>query len=140
MRVALPPLLLVLLPTLGCRSTPPAPRPPSRDLSADFEIRDDLAVTLWAESPDLYNPTAIDVDARGRVWVTEAVNYRQWRGRNPGRHHAGGDRLVVLEDTDGDGACDRSRVFVQDPALASPLGIAVVGKRVIVSCSPSVFV
>ena len=52
-----------------------------------------------------FNPTNIDVDARGRVWVAEAVNYRglQQREAEP-LTHAGGDRIVILEDTDGDGA------------------------------------
>jgi putative membrane-bound dehydrogenase-like protein len=112
----------------------------TRDVSADFAVPDGLAVTLWAETPDLYNPTAIDVDARGRVWVAEAVNYRQWRGRNPGMHRDEGDRIVILEDTDGDGVCDSSKVFVQEKELVSPLGIAVVGDKVIVSCSPNAIV
>src|SRR4051812_40358216 len=68
-------------------------RTKSRDVTADFVVSDGLAVTLWAETPDIYNPTAIDVDARGRVWVAEAVNYRQWRGRNPGLHRDAGDRI-----------------------------------------------
>jgi putative membrane-bound dehydrogenase-like protein len=111
-----------------------------RDLTARFEVDPALEVVLWAESPMLYNPTAIDVDARGRVWVTEGVNYRQWRGRNPGRHHAEGDRVMILEDTDGDGRADSSKVFVQDAELVSPLGIAVIGNSVYVSCSPNLFV
>lgn len=119
----------------------------ARDLTGDFEVPQGFAVTLFAESPQLDNPTAMDVDERGRVWVTEAVNYRQWEGRNPGLHHDGGDRVVILEDVDGDGAADSSKTFVQDPDLVSPLGIAVVAdagdprrKRVFVSCSPSIFV
>ncbi|MSR62884.1 MAG: DUF1080 domain-containing protein [Planctomycetes bacterium] len=108
------------------------------DLSADFEVPEGLAVTLWAETPQLYNPTAMDVDAQGRVWVTEAVNYRRWDGRNPGFTRAGGDRVVILEDTDGDGRCDSSRVFAQDAELVAPLGICVLGERVLVSCSPSI--
>lgn len=109
------------------------PRP---DLSADFELPEGLTVELWAESPLLFNPTALDVDAAGRLWVTEAVNYRQWNGRNPGRSHPEGDRVVVLEDSDGDGSADRSVVFAQDEDLVAPLGIAVLGDRVLVSCSP----
>lgn len=110
------------------------------DLTARFELPDGLRVTLWAESPQLYNPTAMAFDERGRLWVTEAVNYRKWDGRNPGREHAGGDRVVVLEDTDGDGRCDSSTVFAQDPELTAPLGIAVAGGEVYVSCSPHLFV
>lgn len=111
-----------------------------QDLTTQFEAPEGTRVTLWAESPLLYNPTAIDVDARGRVWVAEAVNYRQWNGRNPGRHHDAGDRIVVLEDTDGDGLADRSTVFAQDLDLVAPLGIAVIGDAVYVSCSPNLFI
>ena len=110
------------------------------ELSGRFEAPEGASVTLWAESPQLFNPTAIDVDPHGRVWVAEAVNYRRWGGRNPGRDHSSGDRIVILEDTDGDGAADSSKVFVQDADLTAPLGICVLGSRVFVSCSPNIFV
>ncbi len=126
--------------------TPPAPESKARDLSDAFEAPPGLAVTLFAESPAVRNPTAMDVDARGRVWATEAVNYRQWRGRNPGLHDDKGDRVVILEDTDGDGIADTSKVFVQDTDLVAPLGIAVLQDakdpkvtRVYVSCSPTIY-
>ncbi len=97
-------------------------------------------MTLWAQAPQLFNPTAIDTDARGRIWVAEAVNYRRWRGRNPGLEHAQGDRIVVLEDSDGDGRADRSSVFAQDADLVAPLGLCVLDEnRVLVSCSPNAF-
>ena len=112
----------------------------SRDLTEGFELPTGLEVTLWAESPHLYNPAAIDVDEHGRIWVVEAVNYRKWDGRNAGRDHPKGDRVVVLEDTDGDGACDSSTVFVQDEDLTSPLGIGVIAGKVYVSCSPNLYV
>ena len=41
-------------------------------------LPDDLEVSLWAESPMFYNPTNMDVDRKGRVWITEAVNYRNY--------------------------------------------------------------
>lgn len=110
------------------------------DLTSQFAAPDGARVELWAESPLFYNPTALDVDAQGRVWVAEAVNYRQWQGRNPGRHHDAGDRIVVLEDRDGDGRAETSTVFAQDQDLVAPLGVAVVGNRVFVSCSPNLFV
>ena len=78
----------------------------------DFKLLDqDLEVTLWAESPLFSNPTNMDVDASGRIWVTEGVNYRRSHTRKEG------DRVVVLEDTDLDGVADKSTVFVQDPYL-----------------------
>ncbi|MBI3819402.1 MAG: DUF1080 domain-containing protein [Planctomycetes bacterium] len=108
-----------------------------KDITDQFTVPDGLEVTLWAESPQLYNPTAMDIDARGRIWVTEAVNYRTWEGRNPGRRHPEGDRVMILEDTDGDGVCDSSKVFVQEKGLVAPLGICIQGNRILVSCSPN---
>lgn len=101
----------------------------------------DLEATLWAESPMLYNPTNMDVDAKGRIWVTEAVNYRNYNNDSTtALHHPGGDRVMILEDTDGDGKADASKVFVQDKDLVSPLGVAVIGNKVYVSCSPRLIV
>ena len=81
------------------------------------------------------NPTNIDIDAQGRIWVTEGVNYRRHKDRD-----AKGDRVVVLEDTDHDGRADSSSVFVQEPTLVAPLGIAVLDNKVIVSNAPDLIV
>ncbi len=118
-------------------AAPTAPRPGQQDLF----LPDDLEVTLWAESPMFYNPTNMDVDARGRIWVTEAVNYRDFNNKPDTRlHHLEGDRVMILEDTNGDGIADASKVFVQDKDLVSPLGIAVLGNKVFVSCAPNLIV
>jgi putative membrane-bound dehydrogenase-like protein len=124
--------LALLLPAVLPQTSP-------EDLTERFVAPEGSRVTLWAESPLVYNPTAIDIDGSGRVWVTEAVNYRRWGGRNQGFAHEGGDRVVVLQDTDGDGAADSSTVFAQDEDLVAPLGIALVGEWVYVSCSPYLF-
>ncbi|WP_420148367.1 PVC-type heme-binding CxxCH protein [Spirosoma sp.] len=97
-----------------------------------------LQATLFAAEPMLSNPTDIDVDARGRVWVCEAYNYRPAINGNPTRKE--GDRIVILEDTNGDGKADVSKVFYQGPDIESPLGIWVQGNKVIVSDSPNVWV
>lgn len=113
-----------------------APQEPT-DLTSRFAVPEGMRVTRFAESPQLYNPTAIDIDDRNRVWVAEGVNYRKGGGRNPGREHPDGERIVILEDADGDGIAESSKVFVEDPDLLVPLGIAVIGDAVYVSCSPS---
>ncbi len=110
------------------------------DLTEHFEVPPGMSVKLWAESPMLYNPTAIDVDRFGRVWVAEGVNYRKWGGRNPGLEHPGGERIVILTDDQGNALASKSQVFVQDPDLVVPLGISVYGNRVFVSCSPNLYV
>ena len=83
----------------------------------------------------------MDVDVRGRIWVTEAVNYRNFNNDSTKvMHHTEGDRVMILEDRDNDGKADKSTVFIQDKDLVSPLGIAVIGNKIIVSCSPNLIV
>ena len=86
---------------------------------------EDLEVTVWATSPMFYNPTNMDTDAQGRIWVAEGMNYRNNKNRRPE-----GDRIVVLEDKDKDGKADSSHVFVQDPELVAPLGVSVFGNQI----------
>ena len=109
--------------------------------STQLFLPDDLEATLWAESPEFFNPTNMDVDAQGRIWVTEALNYRMFRNDpNLFKHHEEGDRVMILEDKDGDGVAESSKVFVQDKDLTAPLGISVIGNKVIVSSGPSVII
>ncbi|MCY7351557.1 MAG: c-type cytochrome [Cytophagaceae bacterium] len=96
-----------------------------------------LEVRTVATEPMLTNPTNIDVDERGRIWVCEAYNYRPAINGNPANPK--GDRIVILEDTNGDGKADGSKVFYQGPELNAPLGIWVMGNRVIVAQSPYVW-
>ena len=100
-----------------------------------FAVPAGLEVTVWATTPLLHNPTNIDIDKDGRVWVAEGVNYRSKANRQPG-----GDKIVVLEDTTGAGKADKSTVFVQDPDLIAPLGIAVLDNKVVVSQPPNLLV
>ncbi|MCA8949756.1 MAG: dehydrogenase [Planctomycetes bacterium] len=96
---------------------------------------DGLEITVWATSPMLLNPTNIDIDRAGRIWVAEGVNYR-----GKAERRAAGDRIVVLTDSDGDGRADTSAVFVQEEFLVSPLGIAVFDDKVVVAQPPDMIV
>ena len=102
-----------------------------------LKIADGLDATLFASEPTITNPTNIDVDARGRVWVCEAYNYRPTINGNP--THQEGDRILILEDTNGDGKSDVSKVFYQGPEINAPLGIWVMSNKVVVSQSPYVW-
>ena len=105
----------------------------SVDLSL-FQVPEGMELTLWARSPMLANPTNFDIDAQGRIWVTEGVNYRL-HNLGPKRRPEG-DRVVVLSDTKNSGFADTAQTFVQDPDWTSPLGIAVFDNVVIVSHAP----
>src|SRR5689334_1286168 len=98
-----------------------------------------LEATLFASEPMVVNPCDMDVDSQGRVWITEGANYRssfqKWGVLRPE-----GDRIIILEDTNGDGAADRSKIFYQDMSINAALGICVLGNKVIASSSPNVFV
>ena len=96
-----------------------------------FEIDPSLEVKVWATTPQLYNPTNMDIDHKGRCWVTEGVNYRGRNGTRPK-----GDRIVLLQDTNGDGQCDSSHTFVQEKGLIAPMGIAVFDNVVYLSQPP----
>lgn len=97
-----------------------------------IDVAEGLRLTVFAESPMLTNPTNLDVDDRGRVWVVEGYNYRNsLHPDQPAREE--GDRVVILEDTDGDGRADRETVFYQGRDIDAAMGIVVLGSRVIVS-------
>jgi putative membrane-bound dehydrogenase-like protein len=119
------------------RAAPKAPPSGAIDHYPPNELvlpEEGLEVTLWAKSPLFYNPTNMDIDHKGRIWVAEGRNYRGSR-RAPD-----GDRIVVIEDKDGNGTADSSHVFVQETGFISPLGIAVVDNRIIVSQPPDLIV
>ncbi|MFQ3592182.1 MAG: PVC-type heme-binding CxxCH protein, partial [Gemmataceae bacterium] len=92
------------------------------------------------------NPTCMDVDHKGRVWVCESVNYRNKLRRLPKLTRPEGDRIVILEDDKGSGRATKATTFYQSPTLLAPLGIAVApypdgkGVRVFVCQSPELFV
>src|SRR5690349_23388954 len=122
----------------------PAPAHPNGPAAAAADVAKltpgaGVEASLFASEPMLVNPADMDIDERGRIWVTEGANYRstfqKWGILRPG-----GDRIVILEDTNGDGQADAQKVFYQDLTINTALGICVLGNKVIVSCSPHVFV
>jgi len=100
---------------------------------AAFKVPEGLEITVWATSPQLFNPANMDIDHAGRVWVTEGVNYRRHSGRS-----REGDCVRVLQDTNGDGVCDSSHVFVREKELECPLGVAVFDNVIYVSNTPNI--
>ena len=106
---------------------------------ASMEVAEGLNLGLFASEPMVTNPTNMAIDAKGRIWVCEARNYRLFA--NPDNtYDDSGDRILILEDTDGDGKADTSKVFYQGEDINAALGIAVLGNKVIISVSPKVFI
>ena len=63
-----------------------------------------FSVTLAASEPDVVRPIAFAYDDRGRLWVAEAHTYPVRAAEGEGR-----DRILILEDTNGDGRLDRRK-------------------------------
>jgi len=105
------------------------------DAVSGLDIAEGVEATLVASEPELLSLTNLDIDHRGRIWVCEVVNYRRHNGKRPE-----GDRILILEDTDGDGKAETSKVFYQGRDIDSAMGICVLGNKVIVSASPQVLI
>ena len=121
---------MLLLPTGRQGSTDPA-RNKSNAL-AGLKVHPGVTATLAARRTNLRSLTCLDVDHRGRMWVCEVVNYRSHNGERPE-----GDRILILEDENGDGIMDTSKVFHQGTDVDSAMGICVSGQSsVIVSATP----
>ena len=132
-------ILLSLLLAAACSEKKNADEHAPETSLSDLKVHDGLEVGLFASEPMFSNPTNISIDSRGRIWVCEAYNYRnQLNPKNPIKEE--GDRIMILEDTDKDGVADKSKVFYQGTDVNSALGIAVLGNKIYVSCSPNVFV
>ena len=127
---------ILSLALIGHACSPRSLRDPDA-ATASLDLYPGLEATLFASEPLIASPTNIDVDHRGRVWVCDVVNYRE-HGRRDKRPE--GDRILILEDADGDGVADSSKVFYQGRDVDAALGLAVLGSKVIVTAAPNVLV
>ena len=95
-----------------------------------FEVTEGLKAVLWAGTDLIHSPVAMDVDARGRVWVTEDL-------QRSGKKKAPHARIKILSDEDGDGRADTAKIF--GPSYGSkPMGISVFDNVIVVSMAPDI--
>src|SRR5580765_4773567 len=101
------------------------PDDPATEL-ASFQVADGFEVNLFASEKDgVVKPIQMRFDARGRLWVIGSTVYPQLQpGQTPN------DKVLILEDTNGDGVCDKTTVFAD--GLMIPTGIALGGGGVYV--------
>ena len=81
-----------------------------------FEVAEGFEINLFASDPLLAKPIQINFDAKGRLWVASSVTYPQIKPDGKSE-----DRIVVVEDLDGNGVADRSTLFADD--LLIPNGV-----------------
>src|SRR2546423_6272495 len=79
---------------------------PAEKAAAEMKLADGFRAAVFAAEPDVVQPISFCTDDRGRLWVAEALNYGAWQP-------TGKDRVVILEDTDGDGKADKRTVFYE---------------------------
>ncbi len=74
-----------------------------------LKVAEGYEVNLFASEKDfpLDNPVSLTFDAQGRMWVATMPTYPHYLPGTPPD-----DKLIILEDTDGDGRADRHKVFV----------------------------
>ncbi len=88
---------------------------PAKDAPAKMTLPEGFHATLFAGEPDVVQPIAFTIDDRGRLWVAECFSYPKWH-KDP---KDGKDRILIFEDTDGDGRFDKRTVFADKLANVS---------------------
>jgi putative heme-binding domain-containing protein len=83
---------------------------------ATLEVAEGFEISLFAADPELKKPIHMNFDAAGRLWVATSELYPHVL---PGQ--AAHDKVIVLEDSDGDGRAEAARVFADD--LLMPTGL-----------------
>ena len=89
---------------------------------------DRLAITLFAESPDIVTPIGMTIDAQDRMFVIESHTHQ------PPADYDGpkGDRIKMFVDEDNDGRADRVTVFAEEIHQAMNLAFAPDGQLYVV--------
>jgi len=108
-----------------------------QDALKKFKLREGLTIDLMASEPETEQPLFMSWDSRGRLWVTLYRQYQFPAGLKvvkydqhlravfdkvpepPPKGVKGADKVVVFEDTDGDGKYDRNKVVLDGLNIAT---------------------
>ncbi|MCJ7467500.1 MAG: plastocyanin/azurin family copper-binding protein [Maribacter sp.] len=85
-------------------------------------LPEDFKITLAAAEPDIVRPISFTIDAKGRLWVVEGHTYPI-----PAEEGKGKDRILIFEDTNGDGTLDKRKVFTEGLDLVSGIEVGMGG-------------
>ncbi len=126
-------------PFLEVKTNKPGDGPNGTHLFLDGEeairqmtVHSGMQVNLFAsekEFPELANPVQIAFDTRGRLWVAVMPSYPHWKPDEPMN-----DKILILEDTDGDGRADVCKTFAD--GLHVPTGLEFWGGGLFVGAQP----
>src|SRR5215217_204863 len=112
------------------QSKPPGPALSPQEAMSKMQLPPGFKVECVAAEPDVVNPTSMTFDTRGRIWLTESLEYPR---REPG---PGKDRVKILEDTDQDGKYEKVTIFKD--GLNIPCGVVHGNGGVYITNSPDI--
>ncbi|WP_156307486.1 PVC-type heme-binding CxxCH protein [Sphingobacterium endophyticum] len=98
---------------------------------SQFVLPEGFEINLFASEKDfpMANPVAARFDSQGRLWVASMPSYPNYTPGNPPN-----DKILILEDSDGDGKADKHTVFAD--SLYLPLGFELGDGGVYVTQAP----
>jgi putative heme-binding domain-containing protein len=120
--IGLPAALLLALvltsaaPAFAQRELKEIPDPNPELEQKTFVLPEGFEVNLYAHDPQIAKPIQMNFDADGRLWIASSSTYPQVEPGKPAN-----DRILVLEDQDGDGVSDKTTVFAD--GLLIPSGV-----------------
>lgn len=106
---------------------PPLDIIPNAGLSGEkaaqaMTLPEGFSISLVAAEPDIVRPISFTLDYKGRIWVVEGHTYPVRQPEGQGR-----DRILIFEDTDGDGIHDKRSVFIEGLNLVSGIEVGLGG-------------
>lgn len=90
------------------------------EAASKMQLPSALKATAFAAEPDVCNPIAMSWDNRGRLWVAENYTYAEGGVRYDLNLH---DRILIFEDTKGDGHFSSRRVFCDDVQMLTSIEV-----------------
>ncbi len=105
---------------------------PAEESIKHFVHPNNFLVKRFASDPQIKRPICMNWDERGRLWIVESVDYPN----NLQRSGDGSDRLVICEDTDGDGVADKFTTFADK--LSIPTSFVFAHGGVVMTAAPNV--
>jgi glucose/arabinose dehydrogenase len=100
-----------------------------------MKVADNMKVNLFADEkmfPDLIAPVQMAWDTKGRLWVACWNSYPRWRPKDEMK-----DKIIILEDTDGDGRADKCTTFIDK--LNCPTGFEFYNGGIILAQAPGIW-
>jgi putative membrane-bound dehydrogenase-like protein len=104
--------------------------PPAKAVEM-IHLPDGFKATLFAGEPEVRQPIAVTTDTRGRIWIAECYTYAESKKNYDTQYN---DRILIFEDTDGDGVADNRKVFWEGGKRLTSLEVGHGG--VWVTCAP----